>query len=516
MRKDLMMETNFDTQQALSMLATNVFYADKDFNLIFINDRGIQTLKSIEVELKKKFGLKAEEIQGQNIDVFHENPAHNRKILSNKNNFPFRSSVKLGNLVLDLNINATFNEKGAISGYVVNWEDISEKLRFEENAAIAQSMIEQMPINVMRADKNFNLVYMNNASKSTLKSIESTLPTTVEKMIGAPMDNLHKNPGRVKKILADPANLPHQAVIQIGGEKLDLLVSALTDNAGQYIGPMVSWSVVTTKLKLINDLTEASNQLSAAAEELLAVASSMSASAEETSAQSNTASAASEEISAGIQTVSTNMEEMTASIREITKNTNESSKKSTEALSMSSNANAVIQKLGESSSDIGNVIKVITSIAQQTNLLALNATIEAARAGEAGKGFAVVANEVKELAKQTATATEDISKKIEAIQNDSQSAVSSIGAVSDAIAQLNAIAGNIATAMEEQAATTNEVARVVVEATQGVVQITENIQQVSVAAEQTGKGANDMQSAARNLSDIASALTNLVEQVKKS
>jgi methyl-accepting chemotaxis protein len=510
------MSAEFDFQQALNSLSTNVFYADSDFNLIFINNRGQETLKAIEPTLKEKFNLSSEEILGQCIDVFHMNPAHNRKILSNKASFPFQSAVHLGDLILDLNINATFDEKGKIDGYVVNWEDISEKVAFEEKAAISQSMIDQMPINVMRANKDFELVYMNEASRTTLKGIESTLPVAVDKMVGANMDPLHKNPARVKKLLADPANLPHKAVIQVGGEKLDLSVSALRDANGEYIGPMVAWEVVTTKLKLINDLTEASTQLSAASEELLAVAESMSASAEETSAQSNTASAASEEVSAGIQTVSTNMEEMTASIREITKNTNESSSKSNEAMTMANDANNVITALGESSLDIGNVIKVITSIAQQTNLLALNATIEAARAGEAGKGFAVVANEVKELAKQTATATEDISRKIEAIQNDSQSAVSSIGAVSESIAQLNSIASNIATAVEEQAATTGEVARVVTESSQGVIQITENIQQVSVAAEQTGKGANDMQQAAKELATIASSLTTLVDQVKKS
>lgn len=510
------MSAKFNFEQSLDLMSTNVFFADKDFNLIFINQKGKETLKTIEPAIKEKYNISATEVLGQNIDTFHSNPARNRKILSSRSNMPFQSVVKLGDLHLDLNINATFDEKGDITGYIVNWEDISDKLKFEKEASITQNMIKQLPINIMRADTEFNLVSMNKASRETLKTIEDSLPVKVDDMIGQNMDPLHKNPRRVQKILSDPANLPHQAVIQIGGEKLDLSVSALRDTKGTYIGPMVSWEVVTTKIKLINDLTEASTQLSAASEELLAVAANMSASAEETSAQSNTASAASEEVSAGIQTVSTNMEEMTASIREITKNTNDSSSKSNEAMTMATEANNVIQALGESSLDIGNVIKVITSIAQQTNLLALNATIEAARAGEAGKGFAVVANEVKELAKQTATATEDISRKIEAIQNDSQSAVTSIGAVSESISQLNGIAGNIASAVEEQAATTGDVSRVVTESSQGVSQITENIQQVSIAAEQTGKGANDMQQAAKELAGIATALTSLVEQVKKS
>jgi methyl-accepting chemotaxis protein len=398
---------------------------------------------------------------------------------------------------------------------MVNWEICTKKLELEETMARTQQMVDKSPVNTLMATPEGIMTYMNENSLTTLKTLQQFLPAPADRLVGESIDWFHKNPAHQRNIISDPKNLPYKAIIDVGPEKLDLLVSAVSDNNGNYLGPMVNWSVATTKLKLITDLSEASGQLAAASEELLSVANSMSANAEETSAQSNTASAASEQVSAGIQTVATNMEEMTASIREITKNTNDSSSKSNDAMNMAGEANTVIQKLGESSLDIGNVIKVITSIAQQTNLLALNATIEAARAGEAGKGFAVVANEVKELAKQTANATEDISRKIEAIQGDSQTAVTSIGSVSEAIAQVNGIAGNIASAMEEQAATTNEVARVVTESTQGVQQITENIQQVSQAAEQTGKGANDMQSAASNLSDIANTLAALVKQVKE-
>jgi methyl-accepting chemotaxis protein len=355
---------------------------------------------------------------------------------------------------------------------------------------------------------------MKENTEKTLRTLQEFLPAKVEDLVGNSFDWFHKNPDYQKRIVSDPRNLPHKAIIDVGPEKLDLLVSPIVDANGTYLGPMVTWEVVTQKLTLINDLGTAATQLAASSEELLASSETMSSNAEETSAQSNMAASASDEVSGGIQTVATNMEEMTASIKEITKNTNEASNKSNEAMDMSNDANSIIQALGESSLDIGNVIKVITSIAQQTNLLALNATIEAARAGEAGKGFAVVANEVKELAKQTATATEDISRKIEAIQKDSQSAVTSIGSVSDVISQLNGIAGNIASAMEEQAATTNEVARVVADSTTGVQQISENIQQVSGAAEQTGKGATEMQTAAKGLNKLAANLNELVERVK--
>jgi methyl-accepting chemotaxis protein len=170
--------------------------------------------------------------------------------------------------------------------------------------------------------------------------------------------------------------------------------------------------------------------------------------------------------------------------------------------------------LGESSAEIGQVIKVITSIAQQTNLLALNATIEAARAGEAGKGFAVVANEVKELAKETAKATEDISRKIEAIQTDTKGAVDAIGQISGIINQINDISSTIASAVEEQTATTNEIARNVQEGAKGGAQVTENIASVAQAAKSTTQGANDTQTAAGELARMAAELQKVVSRFR--
>jgi len=173
-----------------------------------------------------------------------------------------------------------------------------------------------------------------------------------------------------------------------------------------------------------------------------------------------------------------------------------------------------MSQLGDAAERIGEVIGLIKAIAGQTNLLALNATIEAARAGEAGKGFAVVADEVKELAKETAKATEDISRKIEAIQTDTKAAVDAIASVSQVIVQVNDISNTIATAVEEQNATTNEMARNVSEAAQSSGEITGNIAGVAQAADSTSRGSADTQVAVRQLVETSRQLKNLVTQFK--
>ena len=313
------------------------------------------------------------------------------------------------------------------------------------------------------------------------------------------------------RILQQKVNLLMEAVAAAakGDLTCDIQVSG-SDSIGQLAG---SFRQLLTDLRVsISSINQTALAVAASSEELSIISQRLTENSQDVAAKAQEAAKVSDAVSNNVSVVAASAEEMLVSIREISRSSTEAARVARTAVTMASDTNQTISRLGESSQEIGKVVKVITSIAQQTNLLALNATIEAARAGEAGKGFAVVANEVKELAKETARATEEIGHKIEAIQCNTVDAIRAIGEVSGIINQVNDISGTIASAVEEQTATTNEIGQNVSNAATGTSEISQNITRVAHGTEDAAASARDTQEAALGLAKLASEMQTMVSR----
>jgi len=376
--------------------------------------------------------------------------------------------------------------------------------------AILDNMIDQMPINVMTCDPtDFRIDRVNKTSIETLRQIEHLLPIKVDEILGQSIDIFHKDPGHQRRLLADPSNLPHLALIKLGEETMALNACAIRDDNGNYVSIMVTWKLVTNEVGLTHRVNDV---ISSAATEMQSTAETMSTTAEETNRQATAVAAAAEEASANVQTVASAAEELSNSVGEISRQVTQSASIAQSAVEEAERTNATIQGLAEAAEKIGAVVDLINDIASQTKLLALNATIEAARAGDAGKGFAVVASEVKNLADQTEKATKQIADQVGGMQAATGGAVGAIGKIAETIGEIDQTATAIASAVEEQGAATQEIARNVQQASEGTRDVSSNIGGVSEAANQTGQVATKMLEASGNLSQQAESLRTELEE----
>lgn len=405
------------------------------------------------------------------------------------------------------------DDLGNISKLVFLAYDVTTDVERNQLNVRFASMIENLTTPALFLDLEFQVQYVNPALVALLSGLDAHLPVQAHELPGTNLDRLHADLRPIREMAKDPSRLPAKVQLQIGDETVFLDFVAINDPHHRHLGSMATWRVVTETVATRRALDDNALSLGEASDELASVAKLLSENSADTNRRANTVASTSEVVTANVASVAASADQMSATVREIARSANDAARVAMTAVDAAQQTNSTVAQLGASSAEIGNVIKVITSIAQQTNLLALNATIEAARAGEAGKGFAVVANEVKELAKQTATATEDISKKIEAIQGDTKRAVEAIQQISDIIGQINDYQNTIAGAVEEQAATTNEIARNAAEAAKGAEQISTSIRGVTEATRNTSNGADNTLAAAAKLANLSGGLRALLDHL---
>ena len=469
--------------QALDNASSAVLVADVDHTIIYQNRAAKELMRASEADLRQALpGFSAAAVVGSTLDQLQTRNGITRSHYDDLQ-APLFHEAMLGRHTFKQVFSPIIDEQGQRLGTVMEWNDRTDEVIVEQeiqavvDAALAGDLSKRLELE----GKEGFYALLGERMNTLVSRCENVINDTV-RMLGAL-------------------------------SRCDLTVTITGDYQGAFQQLKSRASETVAQLtEVIGKVKADAGALDKASNQINALNKQMHATIQENADQSHLVSASAEEISANVDSVAVSVKQMSASIEEIARNASEATLIASQAVQLAESTDATVRKLSDSSSDIGNVIKVINSIAEQTNLLALNATIEAARAGEAGKGFAVVANEVKELAKETSKATEEIGQKIATIQLDSQSAVSAISEIDQIIQQVNNIQTTIASAVEEQTAATNEIAYSVSETAQGTSEIASNITQIADGAQETMTRTQEAQRGTEELSQLAGELSNLVER----
>ncbi|MDQ7065288.1 MAG: methyl-accepting chemotaxis protein [candidate division KSB1 bacterium] len=501
-------------KSTLDVLPVNICISDRNFRLTYANDQAKKDLTWLAPKLN--LNLSEDGTISGSLLQFHKNPHELENLLKHsKQDASYEAELLLGDLRLQTHFRAIQDKQGTPIGYVVQWATFEPTNEKDQQISRLSAAFELATTALMQVDQemvvqNLNPAVRNLFKKHTEEILQQMPAFDVEQIQGKRLDAYFSFQASEVMKLNHSQPRPVSIILSIGQVHFKLISSAILRD-GKHLGNIIEWIDLTDFFKMRESALATSADLNQSAKALQTISQHLADNAEETSIQSTHVSQASEGVSRNMSNVASSIEEMNASIKEIAERGAEAARIAQQAVGVADDTNETISNLGQSSMEISKVIKVIHSIAQQTNLLALNATIEAARAGEAGKGFAVVANEVKELAKETARATEDITRRIEKIQEDTQKSIESTQAVTEIIQKINEIANTIAAAVEEQAAASQEIARNVSEAADGSSTIVQNINNVAQMAQETAKGATNTREHADQLLALSEELKQLLE-----
>ena len=428
-----------------------------------------------------------------------------------------------------------------------------------DDLALRNAIVENAPVNLLIADQDLKVTYANSASRTAFRSFQQNLAGGAQKLVGMSVESLHHDPGQFRKRIGNPTSLPHQDQAQLGDEIIALTVSPIHDADGNYAGPMITWEIITERVRSeerakesqedqrrrVNELLEVVNaaaegdltrrvtesgedavaELAAGLKTMISdlrqVISQVVDSAVQFTDGSRVVAESAQTLAEGAQSQSTSVDQMSGSIEQLTHNietvkdnAGEANKVAKETSDLAEEGGAAVQKSVEamdliktSSGQISEIIQVISEIASQTNLLALNAAIEAARAGEHGLGFAVVADEVRKLAERSSEAAKEISALIKESTQRVEDGAELSARTGEALKKIIQGVGATATKI-------SDIAEATVEQSQSAAEVANAIQQVSRVTEQSTAGSEEMASSSEQLGAQASTLRELVARFR--